>query len=529
MNNNIQKPSQENNLVWQAEIEEIKRRKEFAEKLGGDENIKRQHASGRLTARERIHALLDKDSFREIGSLTGNAIYSEDGQLLHVTPVNMIIGKGTIEQRKVVVSADDFTVRGGSSEAALPEKMIFAERHALDLQIPLIRLVDAAGGSIRLLEKNQSTKIPGYAQWPMAEMLGVIPVVGVALGPCAGLGAVRVVASHFSVMVKGTSQVFAAGPQVVAPGTKEQLTKEELGGSIVHTRGSGVVHNEAEDEYDAFQQVRKFLSYLPSNAYEIPSPMSSTDLPDRCDDELASIVPRDRRKVYDMRRILQLVFDRDSLFEIGRYNGRSTITMLGRLVGYPVGIMANDPYVSGGAMTDTSAEKIVQFVDLCDTFHIPVVNFVDQPGVAIGKLAEEKGTIRKAIRASIAIAQATVPWATIFIRRSFGVAGAAYAPRGRTNLRYAWPSAYWGSIPIEGGVEAAYKKDIANAPDPIARRNELVEYYRRFESPFRTAERFGIEEIIDPRMTRPILCDWVKDAYATLPRIASIRTRTMRV
>jgi acetyl-CoA carboxylase carboxyltransferase component len=516
--------------VWQPELNEIERRQAFAEKLGGEENVTKQHAAGRLTARERIDHLLDPGTFHEIGEFTGSATYSDDGDLLNVTPSSIVIGKGRIDSRRIFVAADDFTVRGGSSESASPEKMVYAEKMALDFRIPLIRLINTAGGSIRLLEKNQSTKIPGYPLWPMAEMLGVIPIVSAAVGACAGLGALRIVHSHFSVMVKETSQVFAAGPQVVAPGIKEEVTNEELGGSAVHARGSGVVDNEADNEIDAFRQISKFLSYLPSNVFQLPPCTETKDSPNRCEDQLASIVPRDRRRGYNMRKVLELIFDKDSLFEIGKYYGRSTITMLGRINGYSIGIMANDPFMYAGAMSDAASEKITRFVDMCDTFHIPMVNFFDQPGVTVGTVAEARGTIRKAVRAMLAMQQVSIPWCTFFIRRAFGVAGCAWGPDdGRTNVRYAWPSAYWGSIPVEGGVEAAYKRELMNCEDPEARRKELIEYYRKFESPFRTAERFKIEEIIDPRRTRPLLSEWIEEAYELLPEHLGIRRRSMRI
>lgn len=513
---------------WHPEIEEICLRRDFAEQMGGEQAIQRQHDSGRLTARERIAALVDTGSFREIGAMTGKAKYDADGNLIEVTPSNIIIGTARIDDRPVVISAEDFTVRGGSSESTNPDKWQYVERLALEYRMPIIRLVETAGGSIKLLEQMQATKIPGYPNFPWMEMLGKIPVIGLALGAGAGFGAWRIVATHFSAMVKETSQVFAAGPAVVAPGIGENLTKEELGGYKVHTRGSGVVDNEAKTEADAFAQVRCYLSYLPQNVYNIPSRTECTDPVDRREEELASIVPREKRRVYKMRRILALVFDDDSLFEIGRYQGGSTITMFGRLNGYPVGILANDPYVHGGALTEGSAEKIIRFVDTCDTFHIPVLNFIDQPGTAVGSVAEARGTVRKGVRAAGVIEQATIPWCSVFIRRSFGLAGAAYAPMRGINIRYAWPSAYWGSIPIEGGVEAAYKRDIENAPDPEARREELLNYYRKFESPFRTAERFGIQDIIDPRDTRVLLCEWVESAYQLVKDLPAITQKTMR-
>lgn len=513
---------------WLPEIEELNRRRAMALNLGGADRVARHHEHGRLTARERIKLLVDPLSFREIGKLTGRSEYDSDGHLKTITPSNIIIGKAKIGGRPVVLAAEDFTVRGGSSEATSPDKWQFAERFALEYRMPLIRLVDAAGGSVRLLEQTQSTKIPGYPHWPATELLAHVPVIGMALGPCAGLGAVRVVASHFSVMVAGISQVFAAGPAVVEPGVGRSVTKEELGGSNVHARGSGVVDNEVISEEAAFAEARRFLSYLPSSVFEIAQVTETDDDPNRITQKLLAIVPRDRRKVYKTRDILNMVFDSQSLFEIGKLQGRSTITALGRLNGYVVGILANDPYFYGGSMTAGAAEKITRFVDMCDTFHLPIVNFVDQPGVYVGPEAESHGTIRKAIRARTAIAQSSVPWSVVFVRRAFGVAGAAYAPLNRATIRYAWPSAYWGSIPVEGGVEAAYKRDIESASDPVNRREALIAHYRRFESPFRTAERFGIEEIIDPRQTRPILCDWVSDAYRLLPELLGVTQHTMR-
>lgn len=515
--------------IWQPEIDEMNQRMKNAEKLGGKEGVDRQHQKGSFTARERIDLLLDTGTFDEIGAFTANATYSDDGDLINTTPKNLIIGKGKLNEETAIVSADDFTVRGGSSETASPTKMIFAENHALEIRKPMIRLVDAAGGSIKLLEQNQATKIPGYPQWKYVEQLATIPVVGAALGPCAGLGAVKVGLTHFSVMVKEKSQVFAGGPMVVNPGVNESVTKEELGGYKVHVYESGLINNVAEDEEDALGQIKRFLSYLPSNVYEVPPYVEPEDMSDRREEKLASIVPREKRRVYNMRKILELVFDNDSLFEIAKYYGRSEITMLGRINGYPIGIIANDPMHFGGALTADSGAKMTRFIDICDTFNIPIVNFVDQPGTVVGSAAEKKGTVGQSVRAFMTMNQVKVPWKTFFIRRSFGLAGNAWGPESRYSVRHAWPSAYWGSIPIEGGVEAAYKRDIENASDPEARRHELIEYYRKYENPLRTAERFGIEQMIDPRDTRPILCRWIEEAYESLPEILGQKGRTFRV
>ncbi|MGD8564323.1 MAG: carboxyl transferase domain-containing protein [Desulfarculaceae bacterium] len=516
-------------MSWQKEVDEITRRKALAQRMGGPENVSRHHRAGRLTARERIDLLVDEGSFREYGALAGQAVYDEQNNLVGFTPANVVIGSARLNGRRVVVSAEDFTVRGGSSEATRSEKWIWAETLALEMGQPLIRLVDTAGGSVKLLDSMGATKLPGYASWRFSELLGAVPVVGVALGSVAGLGAFRVVTAHFSIMTRETSQVFAAGPPLVTPASGETFSKEELGGYRIHTRGSGVVDNEAADETDALGQVRRFLSYLPSNVQQTPPRIQSEDPADRREQELLEIIPRDRKKTYDARLLASLIFDQDSLFEIGKHQGRSVIALLGRLNGYAVGVMASDTRFFGGGMDHTAAEKIIRFVDMCDTFHLPMVNLFDQPGVVIGQAAEKAGTIRIATRALQAIAQSRVPWVAVILRRAFGVAGSAYGRQHDLNLRYAWPSARWGSLPIEGGIEAAYKREIEQAPDPAAFKKKLETHYEGLQSPFRTAERFGITDIIDPRDTRPILCDWVEQAYQVLPGQIGPKARTMRI
>ena len=516
-------------MDWYDEVKEIAHRKKMAQALGGEENVAFQHSKGKLNARERVDRVLDQGSFREIGELTGHAVYDSEGRIVDFTPANVIIGQGMVENRRVVVAAEDFTVRGGSSEATIPEKWLWSEKLALEMRQPLIRLVETAGGSVKLIEKQGATKIPGYPDWPFTQLLGQVPVAAIALGPVAGLGAFRVVCAHFSVMVKGISQVFAAGPPVVERATGQAVTKEELGGYRVHARGSGVVDNEADTEEEAFRQVRCFLSYLPSNVYEMPPVIDSDDDPERREEELLSIIPRDRRKTYDPRRIIELVFDKGSIFEMGCYQGQSVLSFFCRISGRPVGVMINDPRCFGGAMTASSAEKMIRFVDLCDTFHLPMVNFMDQPGVMVGIKAEKEGTVRYAIRSLQAIEQSRIPWVGVIIRRAFGVAGSSYGRLSDLNLRYAWPSARWGSLPIEGGVKAAYKREIETSDDPEARIRELESYYDQLQSPFRTAERFGVLDLIDPRETRPLLCDRIEQAYRILPQQLGLTSRTMRV
>jgi len=502
---------------WAAELDELARRREQAATMGGPEALAKLKAQGRLNARERIALLLDPGSFRELGRIAGKGRYSDSGQFLDQSPVNAIIGTGRIEGRKLVVSADDYSLRAGSSEATISDKWVYSDRMALTLKMPLVRLVDTAGGSVKLLEQQGSSKIPGYPTWPVVELLRTVPVVGVALGSCAGLGAIKVLMSHFSVMVRDQAQVFAAGPPVVKQAYGIDIDKNALGGYKVHRR-SGLVHNEAASEAEAFDQVRRFLSYLPRNAAGLPGRTACSDSPDRADEWLKDAIPKDRRKIYDPRKILAKVFDEGSVFEIGRHQGGSVITALARLDGYPVGVLCGDPRVSGGAMTVVSAWKTERHSKLCDTFGLPMVNLVDQPGNATGPEAELSGTLLGAVRVMSTIETVRIPWVSIILRRAFGLAGGLHAPKyfPQLNHRFAWPSARWGSIPIEGGVAAAYRGDIAQADDPQARRDELEAYYHQLSSPFRTAERFGVLDVIDPRETRAILCDWVEDAYEVL-------------
>jgi acetyl-CoA carboxylase carboxyltransferase component len=340
----------------------------------------------------------------------------------------------------------------------------------------------------------------------MVRNLATVPVVSLGLGPIAGFGAAKVVQSHYSLLVRGLAQMFVAGPPVVAA-AGQKVTKEELGSSRVHA-SNGAIDDEVASEQEAFERTRRFLSYLPSSVHELPPRAPSEDDPERREEFLLTAVPRDRREVYRMRPIVDAVVDNGSFFEIGRQHGRSIITGLARLDGWPVAVIASDPFVIGGLWTAASTAKLERFVTFAETFHLPVVHFVDNPGFIIGKQAEQEGTIRAGARALTAIYQATVPWCTIIIRKVFGVAGAGHQNHTRFHYRYAWPSADWGSLPIEGGIEAAYKAELDAAPDRDALLAEIGARLNRVRSPFRSAERFQIEEIIDPRDTRRILCEF---------------------
>lgn len=500
---------------WQPELEELRRREQLAREMGGPDRVARQHAAGRLTVRERIDRLFDRGSFEEYGALAGFAAY-EDGQMASFTPANSVVGIGRIEGRRVVVCGDDFTVRGGAADAAIHQKQVYAERLSNELRMPLVRLVDGTGGggSVKSYEKTGRTYVPANPGWDVVvDNLGKVPVVAACLGPVAGLGAARVVSAHFSVMVRDLSQLFVAGPPVVLHGMGREVTKEDLGGWDIHVRESGAVDNLADTEDEALAQVKRFLSYLPQSVWEAPPRLACDDDPGRAEPALRSIVPRSRRQVYEMRKLVALVVDRDSLFEMSRGFGGSAITALARLDGYPVAVVASDPRIYGGGLTAAASDKLARFVDFADTFHLPVVNFVDQPGFVIGVEAERAGTIRRGARALAAIYQARTPWVSVLVRKVFGVAGAAHGNAQALNLRFAWPSGDWGSLPLEGGVQAAYRRDLEAAEDPRALEAEITARLDALRSPFRTAEAFGVEKIIDPADTRRLLAEWVVDAH----------------
>ena len=518
-------------MSWQNEVDEIERRRKIARGLGGPEAIARQHESGRLNVRERIEKLVDPGTFRELGVLTGVAAYDDDFDLEGITPANTVIGTAKIDGRKVSINGDDWTIRGGSSEAAIAEKWIYSETYAEEMRIPLIRLVESAGGSVKLLDKNAATKLPAYPSWHLARMMGKIPIVGLALGSCAGLGALKAATAHYSVMVKGTSQIFAGGPPVVERAMGIKTDKEELGGSHIHTRESGMIGNEAENEEEAFAMARTFLSYLPSSVYELPPVIASDDPKDRREEELLSIIPRDKRKIYKSRKIVEMVFDKGSVFELTKGYGRSVVTCFARLGGRPVGVITTDPMQYGGGMTLASASKMEAFIDLCDTFHLPIVHLVDQPGTIVGPEAERTGAVKGSVRVCMAIEQSQVPWCAIITRRCYGLAGSTFGRLQGLNLHYAWPSGRWGSIPVAGGAEAAFKTELDQL-DPEARAQRLSEienHFHHMESPFLTAERFRIPDLIDPRDTRALLNDWLDDAWKLIPEQLGIKARSFRL
>ena len=368
-------------MSWEEELNEMNHRANLAEAMGGPDKVARQHEFNKMTIRERIGHIADPDSFHELGKLAGVGEYDEEGNLTHLTPSNFVFGTADIDDRPVILSGDDFTVRGGSADASIAGKRVQAEGLAAELRLPHIRLVDGmgGGGSVKTIETAGRTYIPELRGWEtIVSHLSIAPSVSLALGSVAGIGAARVATSHYSVIVKNSAQMMIAGPALVDWASLGDVSKEELGSYKIHTR-NGAIDDEADSEQLAFEMARRFLSYLPSSADELPPIETCDDDPEREDEALLSIVPKDPRQVYKMHSVLESVCDEGSFFEIGQKWGRSIITGLARLDGIPVAIFAENPRVYGGAWTADAANKLIRLMDLASTFHLPVIHLEDCP------------------------------------------------------------------------------------------------------------------------------------------------------
>jgi acetyl/propionyl-CoA carboxylase alpha subunit/acetyl-CoA carboxylase carboxyltransferase component len=525
-----------------------------------DPGVVRQRKRGKLTCRERIDLLLDPGSFREIGSLAGFTDYDDLGRISGFTPANHVGGWGKIANRLAVVCADDFTSRGGHADGAIAAKAFHLDQLSIDLRCPALRLLDGSsgGGSVAAMVPKQqkagessadesagtivagrprvtgeggSFLVPHLGSTTYVAQLAQVPVANLLLGSVVGIGAAKAVLGHFAVMVRDIGQLFVAGPPVVNHAMGYDISKEDLGGWQVHCR-NGSVDNLADSEEEAAAMTKRFLSYLPSSVYETPPmlPPDSSDPSDRRDEELFTIIPRKRTTTFDMRRAIRLMADRGSFFEIGSLWGTDQIVGFVRFNGYPMGVVASDcRHINGGAMTADGCDKLRRHVDLCDLFHLPILNLIDNPGFAVGLEHEIAGTIRKSAEWMIAYAQAAVPIFTVIMRRSFGVAGNNFAtPRAGASARVTWPSADVGGIPPEGGIEAAYKRQLAEAADPVALRAEINARIESARGPLGPLNKFQIEEMIDPRDTRRWICEWVANAYRIVSQPSFLAPRAIQ-
>ncbi|MDA1075156.1 MAG: hypothetical protein O3A63_10415 [Proteobacteria bacterium] len=550
--------------TWQATLSAVTTLQSLADqRLASDSEepgVVRQRSRGKLHCRARISLLLDEGSFREVGSVAGFASHDEYGDIVAFTPANHVGGWGEVDQRTVIVCADDFTSRGGHADGAIGAKSTYLDRLSLEMNIPSIRLLDGSsgGGSVAAMvpaqKKSGESKaqestgaiiagrprvaggggsfLPGHLGSSMyTEQLHTVPVVNMLLGSVVGIGAAKAVLGHFSVMVRDIAQLFVAGPPVVSHAMGYDISKEDLGGWHIHCT-NGSVDNLAETEEEACAMAKRFLSYLPGSVFEAPPviPADPTDPPDRREEALFTLIPRKRTTTFDVRRAISLMADRGSFFEIGPLWGTDQVTGFVRFNGRPLGVIASDSqHANGGALTADGCDKLRRHLDLCDLFHIPILNLIDNPGFAVGLEHEIRSTIRKGGEWMVAFAQVTVPIFTVIMRRSFGVAGNNYAtPRSRPSVRVSWPAADVGGIPPEGGIEAAYKRQLAEAADPVALRAELDARIESVRGPLGPLSRFQIEEMIDPRDTRRYICEWVETAYRIINQPARLKARPLQ-
>lgn len=463
----------------------------------------RQRESGKLWVRERIDLLLDEGSFKEIGSVAGHVKWKSLGEkstqeeVEDFTPYNNLQGFGKLNGRQVVFTADDFSIRAGHQDGHLMPKTLYTEDMAIALKLPMIKLVDGSsgGGSVTSIAQQQYSYVPPMQGFDVVtKQLNMgIPNLGAVLGPAIGLGAARVVSCHFSVMAADVGSLFNAGPKVVAGATFEEgLSFTELGGPSMHCT-NGTIDNYAPSEANAFEQIRTVLGYLPNCGTHIPPTVTCNDPVDREAPELRSIIPRKRERMYDPRKIISTIADEGSWFEIGALWGRTAIIGLARLGGRPVGIIANNAEVATGALDAAGSQKITRHLKFCDVFNLPVLQFVDVPGYAVGTVAERTATMRWGVELSKAYYTTTMPLFNVIVRKCYGVAGGMMVDCRSPRMRVGWPSGEWGSLPLEGGIEVGHSAELRqiekeSGPEAKkARMEELEIMYKRLMNPVSTS------------------------------------------
>ncbi|WP_217133836.1 acyl-CoA carboxylase subunit beta [Leucobacter chinensis] len=473
--------------------------------------MQRQHDQGRRTIRERIASLAEQ--FTEVGEFAGFTERDAAGNPTRRLPSSYVCGLATVDGREVALGGEDFTVRAGAPQTYLDRYKGgmggFVEDLASEYKIPLVLFMEGIGGDVSSQDEVGHSYLVSSLSWKRSiDLLGEVPVLVAVLGSAAGGTAGRSVLSHFSVISEG-SVLFAGGPPVVKRALGRDVHKHDLGGAAMHTSVSGAIDNLATDETDAIQQIRTVLSYLPQNVWELPARGERDDPVDRSCDEILDIIPENRRRPYQMRKVMEAIADRDSFFEMGAGWGSAIITAFARIDGISVGLIGNNPMHLAGALDASAAEKQVRFTDLCNTFHLPIVNFVDVPGFMVGPDAERANVVRWGMRTIQALVEAEVPIVTIHVRKAYGMAVSATADPDALGLRIAWPSAEWGDMPIEGGVEAGFRREIDAADDPDAFRREIEQRMLEAADPWKTVEAFGMEMMIDPRETRGVIAKFL--------------------
>ena len=515
---------------WDEARAELARRRARALELGGAEAVRKHHAAGRLTVRERIDRLADEGSFTEIGTLAQYRVIDADGRPGPPNPSSFVCGLAKVDGRPVAIGGEDWTSGGGIATLAYLDRSKgevggFVEDLAHEYRIPLLMCVEGVGGGVAIQQNKGHATLVSTTRWRRSfGLLGEVPVLSAVMGLTAGGASARVVMSHFSVMTKETAAIFASGPPLVRRALGINIDKFELGGAKV-AAAAGTIDNVAEDEDDAIRQLKAVLAYLPQSAWDLPPVEANDDPIDRSCADLKTIFPTNRRRMYNPRDIINVVVDRGSFFEVGTHWGQTVVQGFARIGGRPIGVFSSNPMHFGGALDGPGSEKQLRFMELCDTFHLPIVYFVDVPGFMIGPDAERGSVLRKGTRAMQVMSEVQVPVVTVHTRKAYGMAVNTTNVAEGLNLRLAWPTAEWGDMPPEGTVEAAFRRQIAAAADPDAYRAEVEARLTAEASPWLTAEAFGVEEMIDPAETRYYIGRFIEACEGALRRQVGPRWR----
>ncbi len=488
-----------------SKLEILKLRAPQAEQGGGAARIEKQHAAGKLTARERVEFLLDEGTFEEFDKLVVHRSHDFGLEEQLYPGDGVVTGHGLIDGRRVFVFAQDFTVFGGSLSETHAEKICKVMDLAMKVGAPIIGLNDSGGARIQ----EGVVSLGGYADIFLRNTLasGVVPQISCIMGPCAGGAVYSPAITDFNIMVKDTSYMFITGPDVIKTVTHEDVTKEELGGAMTHNRTSGVAHFAADSDEHALRMVRELLSFIPSNNLDDPPRIKPTDPAERAETKLNTIIPEASNQPYDIRDVLNLVVDDGYFFEVHQHYAPNICVGFARLGGRSVGIVANQPAYLAGVLDIDASVKGARFVRFCDCFNIPLVTFEDVPGFLPGVSQEHGGIIRHGAKLLFAFAEATVPKITVITRKSYGGAYCVMASKHiRTDVNFAWPTAEIAVMGPEGAVGILYRREIGEAKDKeAARRARIVELEEKFANPYVAAERGFIDEVIEPALTRPKL------------------------
>lgn len=500
----------------QAVLKKLDEKREAAKQGGGPKRIEKQHAKGKLTARERLTALLDENSFEEWDMYVEHNCIDFDMQKTKIPGDGVVTGHGKIHGRPVMVFSQDFTVFGGSLSDAHARKICKIMDHAMRLGIPVIGINDSGGARIQ----EGVASLGGYAEvfYRNVQASGVIPQISLVMGPCAGGAVYSPAMTDFIFMVKESSYMFVTGPEVVKTVTHEKVTAEVLGGAATHTTKSGVADRAFDNDLDALLSLRRFYQFMPLSAREEPPQYEATDPTDRIEPSLDSLIPDNTNKPYDMKELILKVVDDGDFFELQPGYAANIITGFGRMNGSTVGFVANQPMVLAGCLDINSSRKAARFVRYCDSFNIPIVTFVDVPGFLPGTDQEYGGIIKHGSKLLFAYAEATVPKVTLITRKAYGGAYDVMSSKHiRADINYAWPTAEIAVMGPKGAVEIIFREDIGD-PAKIEKRTE--EYREKFASPFVAAHYGFIDDIIMPHHTRGRLCqalDLLKNKHVDVP------------